>query len=118
MAGLTPVLAPARSNLASRLGDITEHPHAGRVPASNFGVMIVADDSTLLLKVEQAAKLCQISRGLTYELIARGLLPHVRLGRVIRVPRLGLEAWIAREAGLPPTSPEGVDFPRQPDQRH
>ncbi len=79
----------------------------------------MADNGALLLTVEQAAKLCQISRGLAYELCARGELPHVRLGRVIRVPRHGLEDWIERRAGVPSAPPEGVDFPQQsPHQRH
>lgn len=78
----------------------------------------MADDSTLLLTVDQAAKLCQVSKGLAYDLIARGEIPHIRLGRVIRVPRHGLVAWIERQAGLPSRPPEGVDFPRQPAQRH
>ncbi len=34
-------------------------------------------------------KLCQISRGLAYDLISRGELPHVRLGRVIREDATG-----------------------------
>ena len=70
----------------------------------------------LLLTVEQAAELLQISRCLAYDLIAQGKLPHVRLGRVIRVPRFGLEAWIARQAGVPAAPPEAVSFPQQ--QRH
>lgn len=79
----------------------------------------MADDgAALLLTVEQVAKLCQISRGLAYEAIARGEIPHIRLGRVIRVPRHGLEDWIERQAGLPSEPPEDVDFPRQPAQRH
>jgi len=75
-------------------------------------------EDTLLLTVEQAAKLLQISRYLAYDLIAQGKLPHVRLGRIIRVPRFGLEQWIAREAGVPAAPPEAVDFPRHPVQRH
>ena len=73
-------------------------------------------EDTLLLTVEQAAKLLQISRYLAYDLIAQGKLPHVRLGRIIRVPRHCLEQWIAREAGLPTPPPEAVSFPQQ--QRH
>ncbi len=78
-------------------------------------------DDALLLTVSEAAKLCQISRGLAYDLISRGELPHIRLGRVIRIPRQGLEEWIARQGqvGLPPAPLEGVDFPQQlPSQRH
>ena len=79
------------------------------------------DCGALLLTVEQAAKLCQISRGLAYDLISRNELPHIRLGRVIRIPRHGLEEWIARQAkvGLPPATPETVSLtPQQTAQRH
>ena len=60
-----------------------------------------AGDSSLLLTVTETARLLRISRNLAYELVARGELPAVRLGRVIRVPRFALESWLAREAGLP-----------------
>ena len=76
-------------------------------------------EPVLLLTVSEAAQLLRISRGLCYELIHRGELPAVRLGRVIRVPRFGLEQWIAREAGLSSEPPDAVDFPQQPShQRH
>jgi excisionase family DNA binding protein len=51
-----------------------------------------------LLTVPEAAKLLRISRNLAYELVARHELPSVRLGRVIRVPRTSLDAWIASQA--------------------
>lgn len=78
----------------------------------------MADNDAFLLTVEQAAKLCQISKGLAYDLIREGRLPHVRLGRVIRVPRFGLEQWIAREAGASAGLPDDVSLARQPSQRH
>ncbi len=79
----------------------------------------MADNDALLLKVPEAARLLDISRGLAYELVARGELPSIRLGRVIRIPRHGLEQWIARQAWLPPGPPEAVDFAQQPShQRH
>ncbi|MBI1884765.1 MAG: helix-turn-helix domain-containing protein [Deltaproteobacteria bacterium] len=68
------------------------------------GRVTTASDTALLLTVPQAAELLQISCDLAYQLVARGELPHIRLGmagRVIRVPRFGLEQWIAREAGVP-----------------
>jgi excisionase family DNA binding protein len=49
-----------------------------------------------LLMVPEAARLLRISRNLAYELVARGQLPHLRLGRVIRVPSSVLDAWIER----------------------
>ncbi len=51
-----------------------------------------------LLTVPEAAKFLRISRNLAYELVARRELPCVRLGRVIRVPRTALDAWIASQA--------------------
>lgn len=47
-----------------------------------------------LLTVPEAAKLLRISRNLTYELVARHELPAIRLGRVIRIPRPALDAWM------------------------
>ena len=72
-----------------------------------------AADSSLLLTVSEAAQVLRISRNLAYELVARGELPAVRLGRVIRVPRFGLESWIARQAGLPEAPPPVVSFTAQ-----
>lgn len=57
--------------------------------------------SSDMLTVSEAAAYLRISRDLAYELVRRTELPHVRLGRVIRVPKFGLEQWIARQAGLP-----------------
>ena len=60
---------------------------------------------TLVLTVAEAARLLRISRNTCYELVAEGRIPHVRLGRRILIPRMGLEQWIAREAGLPQPPP-------------
>lgn len=55
----------------------------------------------VLLTVEEAAAMLRIGRNTAYELIARGELPHVRLGRLIRVPRHALERWIEEAARMP-----------------
>ena len=78
--------------------------------------MTTAIDSSLLLTVSEAARVLRISRNLAYELVARGELPAVRLGRIIRVPRFGLESWITRQAGLPEAPPPVVSF--SSSQRH
>lgn len=57
------------------------------------------NDDQLLLTVPETAKLLRISRNLAYELVARGELPAVRLGRVIRIPRDALETWVKESAG-------------------
>jgi len=45
----------------------------------------------LVLTVDEAAFLLSISRGLAYELVARGELPSIRLGRRIVISRVVLE---------------------------
>ncbi|MDA8366480.1 MAG: helix-turn-helix domain-containing protein [Actinomycetota bacterium] len=45
----------------------------------------------LVFTVDEAAYLLSISRGLAYELVARGELPSIRLGRRIVIPRVVLE---------------------------
>ncbi len=52
------------------------------------------DNDRLTLTVEEAAQLLGISRALGYELVARGELPSVRLGRRIVVPRRALDAML------------------------
>jgi excisionase family DNA binding protein len=47
-----------------------------------------------LLRVEEAAAFLGISKWLTYELAKRGDLPSVRLGRLLRIKRDGLEIKI------------------------
>lgn len=44
--------------------------------------------------VEEAARLLGISRAHAYELVARGDLPHLRLGRRIVVPKQALDALL------------------------
>lgn len=49
----------------------------------------------LTLSVEEAAHLLGISRALAYELVRRGDLPRLQLGRRIVVPRRALEELVA-----------------------
>ncbi|MGH9068888.1 MAG: helix-turn-helix domain-containing protein [Acidimicrobiales bacterium] len=63
-----------------------------------------------MLSVEEAARALGISRGLAYELVARGELPHLRLGRRIVVPRIALQALLAR-AVEPSWPPADLDRP-------
>ncbi len=43
-----------------------------------------------MLTVAEAATLLRIGRNLAYQLVARGEIPSVRLGRLIRIPRPAL----------------------------
>ena len=63
-----------------------------------------------LLTVDEAAAMLRIGRNTCYELIRQNQLPHIRLGRLIRVPRFGLESWLAQQAGLPDLPPPMISF--------
>lgn len=52
-----------------------------------------------LLTVPEAARALRIGRNLAYALVARGELPSVRLGRIIRVPRGALARWLDAQSG-------------------
>ena len=58
-------------------------------------------DGRLVLSVTEAAGLLGISRGLAYDLVARGELPSLRLGRRIVVPRRAPETLLEAEVGGP-----------------
>ena len=47
-----------------------------------------------LLKPAEAAEVLGIGRSLIYELIARGEIPSIRLGRCLRVPAESLKQWL------------------------
>ena len=55
----------------------------------------------LVYTVTQTAVLLGISRTHAYELVARGDLTHVRLGRRIVIPRHALEQLLNRPAAPP-----------------
>ena len=52
-------------------------------------------DEKLLLRVEEAAKLCSLGRSKMYELIMAGEIPSIRVGRAVRVPAEALREWAA-----------------------
>lgn len=51
----------------------------------------------LLLRVDEAAALCGLSRAFMYKIINRGEVPVIRIGRTTRIPRVWLENWIASQ---------------------
>jgi excisionase family DNA binding protein len=62
-----------------------------------------------VLTVEQAAEYLQVHRATLYRYIREGLLPAVRLGKVYRLLRSDVEAFVqARRVGGGP----GVGVPR------
>ena len=56
------------------------------------------NDNRLVLSEAEAAEVLGISRTHTYELVARGKLPSLRLGRRIVIPRQGLERLLDVDA--------------------
>jgi excisionase family DNA binding protein len=56
----------------------------------------------LVFTVAEAAQLLGVSRAFAYELVARGGIPVIRLGRRILVPKMQLLALL----NLPPTEGE------------
>ena len=68
------------------------------------------NDGPLLLTVPETARLLRISRNLAYELVARGELPAVRLGRVIRIPRSELDDWLERSVAKPERPATALKF--------
>ena len=51
-------------------------------------------ENRLTLTVEEAAELLGVSRALGYELVARGEIASLRLGRRIVVPRRAIESML------------------------
>jgi excisionase family DNA binding protein len=52
----------------------------------------------LLLKPEEAARVLNVSRTSLYEMLARGELPSLTIGRSRRVPAEALRRWVAERA--------------------
>jgi excisionase family DNA binding protein len=65
-------------------------------------VELRVQSETLLLTVEAAAELLVISRSLMYELIRDGSIATIHIGRLRRVRREALTAYIADLAGTSP----------------
>lgn len=79
---------------------------------------MIAMGEPLLLTVREAAALLRISRNNVYALARQHRLPHVRVGRTIRIPSARLRAWIDGEAGLPLPDPMVVSWsPASDDAR-
>jgi excisionase family DNA binding protein len=51
----------------------------------------------LLLRLPEAARALGLGRSTIYQLVQRGELPVVRVGRAVRVPAEALREWVARQ---------------------
>ena len=66
----------------------------------------VAGDDRLVFTVAEAGELLGISRAFAYELVARGELPVIKLGRRRLVPKIALLALVGA-GGSPPAAGPG-----------
>jgi excisionase family DNA binding protein len=49
------------------------------------------------LKVPEVARMLRIARSCAYDLVARGTIPSIRIGRSIRVSHMELERWLTNQ---------------------
>ena len=64
-------------------------------------------DKTLVMTVPQAGRLLGLSRNAAYEAARNGDIPVIRIGRLLKVPRLAFEKMLDVEMGgtlTPPSS--------------
>ena len=52
-------------------------------------------EEKLLLRAREVVGLTGLSRATVYDLIARGVIPSIRVGRAVRVPMDALKQWVA-----------------------
>jgi excisionase family DNA binding protein len=54
----------------------------------------MSEQEALLLTVEEARGLCNLGRTTFYALLRQGVIPSLKLGKSIRIPRKALVEWI------------------------
>lgn len=55
---------------------------------------LVRRPQPVLLRIEECQRVLALGRSKTYELVASGELPSIRIGRSVRVPAEALRRWI------------------------
>jgi excisionase family DNA binding protein len=56
----------------------------------------MANDDRLVLEVPEAGRMLGLSRNAAYEAARRGDLPTIRIGKLIRVPKLAFQQMLER----------------------
>jgi excisionase family DNA binding protein len=72
------------------------------------------DELPLYLTVDETAGVLRVARNHAYQMIRQRVIPHVRLGRAIRIPREQLRQRV--EASIP-SNPPAVAMPRTPQPK-
>jgi len=62
----------------------------------------------LLLRPTEAAEVIGLGRSKMYELLAKGIVPSIRIGKSVRVPVDDLRAWIKKQTSNADASTENV----------
>jgi excisionase family DNA binding protein len=74
--------------------------YVGQRGLSVFAVEVaLREQESLVISVEEAGVLLGISRGLAYELVRQGMIPSLRLGRRLVIPRRRLIELVEGEHG-------------------
>jgi excisionase family DNA binding protein len=60
--------------------------------------LVTTETPKLLLTIPQVAAALSLGRSTVYELVQRGELPVVHIGRAVRVRFTDLEKWVAEQA--------------------
>jgi len=63
--------------------------------------METENEESLVLNVESASKLLNLSRATAYSLCAQGIIPTIRLGRRLLVPRAALLKMLEQASNKP-----------------
>ena len=64
-------------------------------------------DTLHCFRAEELAQRLGISRSKAYQLMASGELPVIKIGRLLRVRAVDLDAWLERQAEAAQLDPEG-----------
>ena len=94
-AGATAMPSRDIATATEGVGVMREHIQSSAPPSS----MIVPGEP-LVLTVAEAAALLGVSRAFAYELVARGQLPVLRLGRRIVIPKAALRQMLDAASGI------------------
>ena len=80
---------------ANRTGSLAQSAQGGAGALDRDQDEEVMELSGELLRAQEVARILGVGRSKAYELMLRGELPVIRIGRLVRVPRHGLDKWIA-----------------------